>query len=53
MIWYRVSVSVYVKEIDDNDAHGVVVQKLEQAGFDEFEIDFVDIAGSRFQVLDQ
>jgi len=51
-MWYRVSVSIYVKEIDEGDAQGVVVEKLEKAGFDDFDVDFVDLAGRRFQVLD-
>jgi hypothetical protein len=52
-MWYRVSVSIYVKEVDEGDAHHTVVQKLEQAGFDEFDVDFVDLAGKRFQAVDQ
>lgn len=51
MIWYRISVSLYVKEGNELDAQGEAVKKLEQAGFDDYEIDFVDIAGRTHQVL--
>lgn len=49
--WYRVSVSLYVKEGCENDAQFEAVKKLEQAGFDDYEIDFVDLAGKTHQVI--
>jgi signal recognition particle GTPase len=52
MMWYRVSVSIYVKEVDENDAQGIVTQGLERAGFDEFDVDFVDLAGREYQVVE-
>lgn len=51
MIWYRVEVSIYVKEVDSNDAQKGVARKLEEAGLDDFEIHYVDIAGRTHQVL--
>ena len=51
--WYRVSVSLYVNEADEGDAQYEAVKKLEQAGFDDYDIDFVDLAGKRFQNLNE